>query len=73
MKDELRRYKRKSNWITGIAMLLTFLLVRLIFPEMDSRKVMLIALIAGFIASIVIYLVEKRKKEKEEEEKLPPV
>ena len=63
----------KANLITGVVMLLAYLAVNLIAPELSVRWKLLIAIFAGFAASAVIYSVIKRKKEKEEEDKLPPV
>ena len=63
----------EDNLITGAVMLLAWLIVRLLAPEMENRWSLLIALLAGVAASVVLYLVRKRQQEKEEEEKLPPV
>ncbi|MBR0353775.1 MAG: hypothetical protein IJK35_00215 [Oscillospiraceae bacterium] len=62
-----------ANWITGGVMLLAYLAVSLLAPEMNNRWKLLIALAAGIVTSVVIYLIRKKKQEKEEEEKLPPV
>ena len=63
----------RANWITAAVMMLAYLIVNLIAPEMETRWKLLIAILAAGAASVVIYLVKKRKAEKEEEEKLPPV
>ena len=73
MREQRGRNRLTENLITGAVMLLTWLIVRQLAPEMENRWSMLIALLAGVAASAVIYLVRKKKKEKEEEEKLPPV
>ena len=63
----------KDNLITGAAMALAYFLLHIFAPALSPRTDMLIALAAGILSSVVIYLVKKRKKEKEEEDKLPPV
>ena len=73
MPEYRGRKRGVDNLIVGVVMVLAYLIVRLLAPEMDNRWKLLIALAAGFAASIVIILVRKKKKEKEEAEKLPPV
>lgn len=63
----------RDDLITGGAMLLTWLLVHWLFPELSTRISVLIALLGGFAASAVIYVVKKKKKEKEDAERLPPL
>ena len=73
MTNQRGKKRLTDNLITGGAMLLAYLIVSLLAPEMNNRWKLLVALGGGFAASIVINLVRKRQKEKEEEEKLPPV
>ena len=63
----------RANWITGVVMLLAYLLVSLLAPAMSARVKLLIALAAGLVSSVVIYHVKKKKQEEEEDNKLPPV
>ena len=62
-----------EDWITGIVMLLVYLLLSALVPSLSARSKLLIALLAAGVTSVVLYLVKKKKEEKEEEEKLPPV
>ncbi len=73
MREQRGKNRLRENVITGAVMLLAWLIVRLLAPEMENRWSLLIALLAGVAASVVLYLVRKRQQEKEEEEKLPPV
>ena len=69
------RYRRfgRANWITGAVMLLAYLLTRRLFPALDNKYAVLIALLAAIVAGAVIYAVKLKKKEKEDAEKLPPI
>ncbi len=73
MREQRGKNRLRENVITGAVMLLAWLIVRLLAPEMENRWSLLIALLAGVAASVVLYLVRKGQQEKEEEEKLPPV
>lgn len=68
-----RERRLKDNLITGVGMLLGYLLINLAAPAMEMRWKLLVALLAGFVTAAVIYVVKKKKKEKEDEEKLPPL
>lgn len=65
--------KGMDNLITGVVMLLVYLAVSLIAPEMSNRWRLLIALVGGIVASVVLYKIKQKREEEEEDEKLPPV
>jgi uncharacterized membrane protein YfcA len=73
MREQHEQRWGKANWITGIVMLLVYLLLSFLVPSLTARTKLLIALLAAVVTSVVIYLLKKKKEEKEEEDKLPPV
>ena len=74
-QGKYKTHRGAANWIVGGVTLTVLFLLKILFPEMDTRRALLIALCAAVAASVAIVLIKKRKMERaacdEKEENAP--
>ena len=74
-QGKYKTHRGAANWIVGGVTLTVLFLLKMLFPEMDTRRALLIALCAAVAASVAIVLIKKRRMEQaacvEEEENAP--
>ena len=65
-QGKYKTHRGSANWIVGGVTLTVLFLLKMLFPDLDTRRALLIALCAAVAASVVIVLIKKRKADNEE-------
>lgn len=65
-QGKYKTHRGSANWIVGGVTLTVLFLLKMLFPDLDTRRALLIALCAAVAASLVLVLIQKRKMDRAE-------